>query len=73
MKLTKQASSALNELLEECENDLSSLLEEYEHCGFCTHCGSTQSGVEPDATDYRCEDCGQYSVSGLETVLLLTI
>lgn len=40
-----------------------------ESVGFCTSCGAEASGVEPDATGYRCESCGQHAVTGAETLL----
>lgn len=41
-----------------------------EYIGFCTSCGSDQSGVEPEANGYKCESCGQMTVSGAENLLL---
>lgn len=41
-----------------------------ESIGFCTSCGSEQEGVEPDATGYQCEACGQMAVSGAEELLM---
>jgi DNA-directed RNA polymerase subunit RPC12/RpoP len=38
--------------------------------GFCVHCGAQASGVEPDARRYKCEDCGENRVYGLEELLL---
>jgi hypothetical protein len=45
-------------------------IERDDHTGFCTSCGSEQGGVEPDANGYRCESCGQMSVSGAEQLLM---
>ena len=38
--------------------------------GICLNCGHIQSGVEPDAEGYRCEQCGDLAVSGLENVIM---
>lgn len=38
--------------------------------GFCTACGADAEGCEPDATDYECEECGEYKVMGAEQLLL---
>ena len=43
--------------------------ERYE--GWCLACGSSQSGVEPDAEGYRCESCGRLEVYGAEQILIL--
>jgi hypothetical protein len=40
--------------------------------GACLACGAfTGSGVEPDARNYRCEDCGELQVFGLEELLMM--
>lgn len=39
--------------------------------GFCLACANTQSGVEPDAGKYHCENCGENKVYGRETLILL--
>jgi hypothetical protein len=41
-----------------------------EYVGACTECGEFAYGVEPDAKDYRCEACGTYAVTGVETLLI---
>jgi hypothetical protein len=42
-----------------------------EHGGICLACGATQdSGVEPDARGYPCDECGQRAVCGIEEALL---
>ena len=53
--------------------DMDELMEviESDNCtGFCTACGSSQSGVEPDAHGYECEACGAHKVTGAEDLLL---
>lgn len=37
--------------------------------GFCVACGSTQTGVEPDATKYTCEACKMPKVYGFEQLV----
>ena len=39
--------------------------------GICLVCGSEQSGVEPDADSYQCEQCGEYAVHGAEQILFM--
>lgn len=40
--------------------------------GWCTSCKAfTNYGVEPDAAQYECEDCGQRTVYGAEEALLM--
>lgn len=39
--------------------------------GICLICGSTQSGVEPDATNYQCESCDEKEVFGAQEVILM--
>ncbi|MDP3598442.1 MAG: hypothetical protein Q8S75_15770 [Nitrospirota bacterium] len=38
--------------------------------GFCLACGEESSDVEPDARDYRCEDCGATQVYGAEEIII---
>lgn len=33
--------------------------------GWCLVCGEFEEGVEPDATNYHCEGCGENKVFGL--------
>ena len=39
--------------------------------GFCLSCGAQQSGCEPDARKYICEECEQPSVYGAAEILLM--
>jgi hypothetical protein len=39
--------------------------------GFCLDCGADADGVEPDAGEYKCEECGQMRVYGAEAVLMM--
>jgi predicted RNA-binding Zn-ribbon protein involved in translation (DUF1610 family) len=45
-------------------------IESGESVGFCTSCGAEAYGVEPDAHDYKCESCGQMTVTGAEELLM---
>ena len=38
--------------------------------GVCVKCGEDQCGVEPDASGYKCESCGERSVMGAEEIIL---
>ena len=38
--------------------------------GFCLGCGAEASGVEPDARNYHCEDCGATQVYGAEEIII---
>ena len=44
--------------------------EEDEGGGFCVGCGAEQMGCEPDARQYKCEDCGQNKVYGAAELIL---
>jgi transcription elongation factor Elf1 len=39
--------------------------------GFCLICGNEASGVEPDAENYECENCGAEQVFGAEELLMV--
>lgn len=40
--------------------------------GLCIGCGQwTSGGVEPDAHNYHCEDCGENKVSGAEDAMVI--
>ena len=68
--MTKQAEQSFNEALEECQGDYMAFAEEYENQGMCCNCGHFQSYVEPDATDYECEECGKDKVQGILNLVL---
>ena len=44
-----------------------------ENVGFCTSCGHSQDGCEPDAQEYECENCGEHKVMGAELILITTV
>jgi hypothetical protein len=53
----------------ECtEEELSALSDE--GTGWCLACGTEAYGVEPDASKYTCEECGQPKVYGLEELAM---
>lgn len=37
--------------------------------GFCVKCGSDYEGCEPDAREYKCDQCGENAVYGAEELL----
>lgn len=45
---------------------------EDEYTGFCIACGGMAWGVEPDAEDYRCDECGEMAVWGAEQIALVS-
>ena len=48
--------------------DYAQMTEDYE--GLCLACGEQAYGVEPDAENYECENCGENMVYGAEQLLL---
>lgn len=44
--------------------------EQDENAGFCTECGAYHEGIEPDARNYECENCGARAVFGAEQIIL---
>jgi len=36
----------------------------------CTECGTSHQGLEPDVTDYHCDECGADAVQGAEELLI---
>lgn len=38
--------------------------------GFCTKCGKSQEGCEPDAWEYKCNNCGNNTV--YSAVIMMT-
>ena len=39
--------------------------------GRCIECKAAIDGIEPDARRYRCEECGETGVYGLEELLMM--
>lgn len=48
-------------------------IESGEYVGFCIACGAEAYGVEPDAREYACEECGAKKVYGAEELLFMTV
>lgn len=44
---------------------------DYANEGFCIACGAEASGVEPDARNYKCEECYASQVFGIQELLLM--
>lgn len=42
-----------------------------EYPGICHACGEVRSGVEPDAREYECEECGAHAVYGIEETIIM--
>jgi hypothetical protein len=68
-KTAKQKSGEIVQLPVMSEHEYIDATESYE--GFCIYCGETESGIEPDAREYKCEGCGKYGVFGFEELLLM--
>jgi len=41
--------------------------------GWCLTCGEEVDGVEPDASKYLCECCGERKVYGMEQLLIMDL
>jgi predicted RNA-binding Zn-ribbon protein involved in translation (DUF1610 family) len=54
-----------NKILELAENNYGY------NTGICSSCGEIHSGIEPDAAQYECNNCGQYTVYGCENILIV--
>lgn len=51
------------------EAEFNALMSEYG--GVCLQCGYCQyGGVEPDAEEYECEECGAHAVMGAELAVV---
>ena len=42
-----------------------------DYIGFCTCCGAEKDSCEPDARNYKCDECGKRSVFGAEELLMM--
>jgi DNA-directed RNA polymerase subunit RPC12/RpoP len=47
--------------------------ESQDYIGFCVNCGAEHYGVEPDASYYECDDCGERTVFGAQELLIRCI
>ena len=49
----------------------------YDHAGdfmgICLNCGGSQDGVEPDARNYDCEECGAPAVCGIPEAIIMGV
>lgn len=50
---------------------ITDLVEADENQGLCLGCGADAYGVEPDARQYECEECGKHAVYGAEELLVI--
>ena len=41
-----------------------------ENPGFCIACGADADGCEPDARNYKCEECEEKQVFGAEEIMI---
>ncbi|MFW9873069.1 MAG: hypothetical protein ACFFG0_08220 [Candidatus Thorarchaeota archaeon] len=46
-------------------------VESGDYIGFCIKCGAEHYGVEPDARNYECEECGEFEVFGASELLFM--
>ena len=51
------------------EDRLLKVIQSDEPIGFCIECGADNWGVEPDAREYECDECGCSAVFGAEEIL----
>lgn len=58
--------SVVSMALEALENGDAEMM----NLGFCVACGAEAEGVEPDARNYKCEECGKHRVFGCEQIIL---
>ena len=71
-----QMSAALEELARTWANEhadeVLAAVEADDYTGFCVSCGEEAGDVEPDATGYLCESCGERHVIGSQVLLFMT-
>lgn len=61
-EITATLLAAYGDLSRAVNNDLDD--------GICHNCGHIQSGVEPDACCYPCEECKEDTVFGVEETII---
>ena len=62
-EIREWASSHIDLIVDAVEAD--------EHIGFCVACGEmSEDNVEPDAREYKCDNCGERAVYGAEELIL---
>ena len=64
MKIPKHTPDEILEMAEASMMDL-------ENLGICIACGEEHYNCEPDARKYKCEECGEMKVYGLEELVLM--
>lgn len=57
--------------IEMTETELSEAMSGLGNPGRCVACGAEADGCEPDARLYKCDDCGERAVFGIEELLIL--
>ena len=57
------ATFRITRLVRAAQDDMS-------NTGFCVRCGAEHGGCEPDARNYKCEECGAMSVFGAEELAM---
>lgn len=65
--MTIHPSITLSRVIQACERRDTSL----DNPGFCTYCGASSEGHEPDAEGDECERCGHPGVYGAEAIAIL--
>ena len=70
MNPTPAAMETISGIIDEC-SDFMEIVEKYANAGVCLSCGEVRfGGVEPDAEEYECFECGKHAVEGLESALM---
>jgi hypothetical protein len=65
--MSKAARKVLAEAV--IDGSIAEHMEEYN--GLCFHCGAWTYGMcEPDARNYKCDECGLYKVFGAEEAII---
>jgi len=52
-------------------DELEAALEDDDFIGFCLACTAIHYGIEPDARNYRCEECDENTVYGAQEILFM--
>lgn len=39
----------------------------------CLACGADADCVEPDAREYKCDECGEHKVYGVQEIILMVV
>lgn len=65
MPLKLHPSITEDRVMEAVERSMMSL----DNPGFCITCGADAEGCEPDARQYRCDECAEPQVYGAEELL----